>query len=60
MFSSSRKWPIFSIIVTVSDFSFGCCPKSVNWPNNSSTLVMLKFPASARFLVFQLFCLKKG
>ena len=56
----SKKWPIFSKIVMVSAFSLGCCPSSVRWSNNSSTLVMLKFPATTKFLVFQLFCLKNG
>ncbi len=58
--SSSRKWPIFSITVTVSTFSFGCWPRFTKMSNSSSTLVMLKFPAITRLRLLQLFWRRKG
>ena len=58
--ASSKKWPIFSIIITVSVYSFGCWPSSIKLLKSSLELVILKFPAKIKFLCFQLFCLKKG
>ena len=47
-------------MVTVSAISFGCWPKSTNCWKSSSTFVILKLPAKAIFLVFQLFWRRKG
>ena len=60
LFSSSKKCPTFSKIVTVSDFSFGLCPRSTKTLNSSSRFVILKFPANIKFLDLQLFCLNVG
>ena len=46
--------------MTVSDFCLGCWPIWANTSNSSSTLVRLKFPATTRLRVRQLFWRKNG
>ena len=58
--ASSRKCPIFSMIITVSVYSLGCCPNSIKLLKSSFEFVMLKLPAKIKFRCFQLFCLRKG
>ena len=46
--------------VTVSVNSFGCWPNSINSSNIWLEFVILKLPATIKFLCFQLLCLKNG